>query len=195
VNTFDRRTWLKALAGFALTGALTRHVLAADATGPDPKEVKAVVQKAIEFLKSRQGKDGGFSGDVPGQGPGITAVVVVALLRSGISADDPLVASGLKYLEGKVQKDGGIYEKGLANYVTSVALLAFKDANAEGKYDTLLKNAGKFLKTLQFNEALVEDKDVRYGSAVARTCRTRRCSLRLCSRPAWTRMIPPCRTR
>jgi squalene-hopene/tetraprenyl-beta-curcumene cyclase len=163
VNTFDRRTCLKALAGFALSGALTRRVLAADPAGPDPKEVKAVVQKAVEFLKTRQGKDGGFSGDVPGQGPGITAIVVVGLLRSGVSPDDPLVANGLKYLESKVQKDGGIYDKGLSNYVTSVALLAFKDANTDGKYDTLLKNASKFLKTLQYNEALVEDKDVKYG--------------------------------
>ena len=35
----------------------------------------------------------------------------------------------LTYLEKNVQKDGGIYNKRLANYTTCVALMAFKEAN------------------------------------------------------------------
>jgi hypothetical protein len=133
---------------------------AADEVGVPAKDVKPVVEKAYAFLKSRQGSDGSFSGRVPGQGPGITALVVAALLRNGYGPDDPVVASGLKYLEGQVKKDGGIYDRGLANYVTSVAVMALSEANQGGKYDAILKNATKFLKSLQIEG---DEADVKYG--------------------------------
>ena len=133
---------------------------AADDAGVPPKELKPVVEKGYAFLKGRQGSDGSFSGKVPGQGPGITALVVAALLRNGYGPDDPVVAGGLKYLEGQVKKDGGIYDKGLANYVTSVAVMALHEANQGGKYDTIIKNATKFLKSLQFDG---DDKDPKHG--------------------------------
>src|SRR5205807_4121360 len=61
------------------------------------------------------------------------------------------------------QKDGGIYDKGLANYTTSVALLAFHEANVNGRYDAVIKKAGKFLKTLQFDENDIDEKDPKFG--------------------------------
>jgi squalene-hopene/tetraprenyl-beta-curcumene cyclase len=133
---------------------------AADDIGVPAKELKPVVEKGYAFLKGRQGSDGSFSGKVPGQGPGITALVVAALLRNGYGPDDPVVAGALKYLEGQVKKDGGIYDQGLANYVTSVAVMALSEANQGGKYDTVLKNATKFLKGLQLDG---DDKDTKYG--------------------------------
>jgi len=133
---------------------------AADEVGTTSRDLKPVVAKAIAFLKTRQGTDGSFSGKVPGQGPGITALVVAALLRNGVSPEDPMVANALKYLEGQVKKDGGIYEKGLANYVTSVALMTLSEANQGGKYDAIIKNATKFLKRLQYDS---DEKDAKYG--------------------------------
>jgi squalene-hopene/tetraprenyl-beta-curcumene cyclase len=150
------------LLGGLLLGASAPAGRAAEG-GVDPKEVKALVDKAAAFLKSRQGEDGSFSGKVQGQGPGISALVVAGLLRHGYAPEDPLIAKTLTYLEGKVQKDGGIYDRALANYVTSVALLALTEANQGGKYDTVITNATKFLKSLQYDESLVEDKDLRFG--------------------------------
>jgi squalene-hopene/tetraprenyl-beta-curcumene cyclase len=135
---------------------------AADADlGADPKDVKSALDKAVAFLKKRQGDDGSFSSQRAG--PGVSAVVAAGLLRNGYSPDDPFVARTLGFLEKSVKKDGGIYDKGLANYTTSVSLMAFKEANTKGQYDTLIKNATRFLKRLQEGDSKADEKDVRYG--------------------------------
>jgi len=127
---------------------LTLPVRSADPPlGPDAKDVQALVEKAHAFLAKSQGENGSFSPQIAG--PGITAVVVAGLLQNGYGPDDPVVAKGLAFLEKSVKKDGGIYDKRLANYTTCVALLAFHEANAGGKYDALIKNATAFLKKLQ----------------------------------------------
>ena len=59
----------------------------------------------------------------------MTALVVAALVRNGYSTEDPVVKKALGYLTKKVKKDGGIYDKRLANYTTSVAVMALKEAN------------------------------------------------------------------
>jgi squalene-hopene/tetraprenyl-beta-curcumene cyclase len=141
--------WAVALAGPAR---------AADDLGADPKEVQALVDKGLAYLKQSQSPDGSFSAKTAG--PGITALVVAALVRNGVSPEEPVVKKALEYLEKKVQKDGGIYEKRLANYTTSVALMALSESNKNGKYDTIIKNASKFLKGLQKE---MDEKDANYG--------------------------------
>ena len=130
--------------------------------GPDPKEVQAVLDRAVAYLRKRQGQDGSFAPKLAG--PGVTALVVAGMLRNGYPADDPTVAKALAYIESKVQKDGGIYDKFLANYVTSVAVMALAEANKGGKYDTIIKNATQFLKRLQYGDN-VDPKDPKYGGS------------------------------
>ncbi len=150
-----RRVCSAALAAAVLAAALQAR---ADAAGPDAREVRALVEKARDYLQKHQGADGSFSPRIAG--PGVTAVVVAGLLRNGCSPDDPVVAKGLAYMAKSVKRDGGIYDRGLANYTTSVAMMAFREANAGGKYDTILKNGAAFLKRLQFED---DAKDVKYG--------------------------------
>jgi squalene-hopene/tetraprenyl-beta-curcumene cyclase len=130
------------------------------AVGPDSKDVQVVRDKAVAYLRLHQGKDGSFS---PKMGPGVTALVVAAMLRNGYGPDDPTVSRAMKYLEGRVKKNGGIYDKRLANYTTSVALLAFKEANVGGKYDTVIKNAAAFLKKLQNDDPGADGKELKFG--------------------------------
>ena len=99
------------------------------------------------------------------RGTGISAVVASSLLRSGLGIDDPVVAKTFAYLEKNVQKDGGIYDKFLANYTTSVALMTFAEANTKGKYDSVIKNATQFLRAMQYDDNRVESGDAKYGGA------------------------------
>lgn len=148
--------------GVALAAAVLATGVARAQTGPDPKEVKQVLDKAVAYLRKSQQDDGSFS--AKRVGPGISALVAAALLRNGLSPDDPTVAKTLGYLETKVQKNGGIYDKVLANYTTSVALMAFAEAKTNGRYDSVVKNATHFVKQLQYDDGKnVSPGDPRYG--------------------------------
>jgi squalene-hopene/tetraprenyl-beta-curcumene cyclase len=143
---------------------LAPAVRAADPTaGPDPKEVRAVLDKAVAYLRKTQKEDGSFSPQRAG--PGISALAAAALLRAGVSPEDPLVARTLAYLESKVQKDGSVSDKFLANYTTSVAVMAFSEANKGGKYDALIKDATKFVRTMQYDANQADPKDPKFGGA------------------------------
>ncbi len=77
-----------------------------------------------------------------------------------------MVAKSLKYLEGFVRDDGGIYAQGsrIKNYDTCVNLLAFKAANADKRYDKVIKAADGFLRGLQADGTKDKPKsDIEYG--------------------------------
>lgn len=143
--------------------------LAADGpstAGADVAAYAKSVEKAIGYLQNKaQASDGSYAGHA---GPGVTAVVTLAILRHGRTPDDPLVAKSLKYLEGFVQPDGAIsLEKSMyRNYETSLALVCFAEANRDGRYTKTIKNAEKFLKDNQWTETQGKDKsDASYGGA------------------------------
>src|SRR5262249_23608931 len=103
--------------------------------GPDLKDVQATVDRAVAYLAAPQGQDGTFAPRLGG--PGVSALVAAGLIRQG-RTDAPVTQKTLSYLEKSVKPDGGIYDRGLANYTTSVALIAFHEANAKGKYDAII---------------------------------------------------------
>ena len=132
--------------------------------GP-PAESAELEARAVNFLRPRQTRDGSWSPDR--KEPGITALVVTALLRTGrVVAGDPVVTRGLSFLEQFVGPKGGLSEAPHSNYTTSVAIMAFHEANEGGRYDRIIKGGQEFLKTMQWDEG--EDKgrdsDV-YGGA------------------------------
>jgi squalene-hopene/tetraprenyl-beta-curcumene cyclase len=152
-----------AVALASLVGTLTgaARLDAADpASAPAPAEVKAVLDKGYDALKARQNEDGSFAPKLAG--PGLTALTAAALLKSGRGPDDPVVAKALAYLEKQVKSDGGVYDKRLANYSTCLAVMAFQEANKDGKYDKVIANALTYLKSLQALDG-ADPKDVSFG--------------------------------
>jgi squalene-hopene/tetraprenyl-beta-curcumene cyclase len=121
--------------------------------------------KAVNFLRPRQASDGSWSPDR--KEPGITALVVTALVRSGrVVPADPVVERGLSFLEQFLGPKGGLSEAPHSNYTTSVAIMAFHEANQRGRYDRIIKGGQEFLKTMQWDEGedKTRDSDV-YGGA------------------------------
>jgi squalene-hopene/tetraprenyl-beta-curcumene cyclase len=126
---------------------------------PAGKDIDAVVAKAYEAMNAKQNPDGSFAPKLGG--PGITALMASALIKAGKPVDDPVVAKALAYLEKSIKPDGGVYDKGLANYTTCLAIMTFKEANVGGKYDKVIAGASKFLRGLQ--DGAADAKELNYG--------------------------------
>jgi squalene-hopene/tetraprenyl-beta-curcumene cyclase len=89
-------------------------------------EIRDSLNRSLVWLRAQQNADGSFGKDT--LHPALTALPLVAFQRepTGRFAKEDFVAKGYAYLRGFTQPDGGIYSKenGLANYNTSVCLLA-----------------------------------------------------------------------
>src|SRR5262245_5921096 len=146
---------------FLATVTLATPLTAADpASAPTPEELKVVLDKAYDALKAKQNEDGSFAPKLGG--PGVTALTVAALAKAGRGPDDPVMAKALKYLEKSIKTDGGVYDQRLANYTTCLAIMAFQEVNKDGRYDKVIANATKFLKSLQSLDG-ANPKDATFG--------------------------------
>ncbi len=160
-----RLTRLLVPAVLMAAGLGTYRAVAADAAA-DADTYQRIVQKAVDYLTNTgQAADGSFSAAA---GPGITAIVATGVLANGRGPDDPLVAKSLKYLTGFVQPDGGIYDpkSRIRNYETCLAVMCLDEANADGRYDSQIAVAEKYLKSLQagYDDGQTPS-DVAYGGA------------------------------
>jgi squalene-hopene/tetraprenyl-beta-curcumene cyclase len=157
------RRSLLAVVLLSLVAVVAQPALAADAA-VDAKAYKQAVDKAVEYLKTKgQAADGSYSAFA---GSGVTSIVTAALLRNGLSPEDPVVAKSLKYLEAVAQPDGGVYapKSAYQNYETCLAIMCLAEANKDHRYDKLIKNADAYLKKSQWGEAQGVDKsDPRWG--------------------------------
>jgi len=147
--------------GLVCVSLVSQSVMAAD----EARTYEQVVTRAIDYLRSKgQAADGSYSAQA---GPGVTALVVTAVLRHGRSPDDPAVAKSLKYLEAKVAADGGLNEGSkYRNYETCLAVLAFREANKDHRYDKLLKGADAFIKKDQWDDGEGKSKsDPEFGGS------------------------------
>ena len=92
-----------------------------------PETVQEAITKASLYLQEYgQEPDGSFS---PQSGPALTALAVTALVRTGTSADSPMVLRGVQY--PNVSTIRWWYyqrESAVANYETSIAILLFMSA-------------------------------------------------------------------
>lgn len=147
------------IAFFPICVLLLSHaaVFAADA--------KELVDRGTAYLAKSQAEDGSFSSET---GTGVTSLVTTALLRSGKTPTDPVVAKALEYLSRYVHEDGGIYKPDSThrNYETCLAVVAFHLANKDGKYDDLVANAEKYIKEVQWDAGEGHDESsTSYGGA------------------------------
>ncbi len=168
MRAFYEFWWLPVVLTATLFGA-TRPAIADEAVAKiaDPAEqYRTLVSRGVEYLKVRgQASDGSFSA-AAGVGP--TALVVASLNALAVPAEDPVVAKGLKYLEGYFQADGGIYklDSKHRNYDTCLAMVALAGANRGGKYDQIIDKAEAFVKGIQWDEGEGKSPDdMFYGGA------------------------------
>lgn len=129
-----------------------------------------MVDDGLKYLAKAQSENGSFAPSLRA-GIGSTILITVGLLRSGVGLDDPTLAKALKFLEGSIQKDGGIYSAGmrLTTYESCLGLVCFSLANklaGDGRYDEVVKNCEAFIRGSQYNEANGYSQDDEYFGGV-----------------------------
>jgi squalene-hopene/tetraprenyl-beta-curcumene cyclase len=164
-------------ATIALVGIGCSH--AEEPLPKDPKnlsfrnEVRDSLDRGIAWLTQQQNADGSFGRALTH--PALTALPVVALQREPTGrfrrtpTPEPM-RKAYDYLRGFVQPDGGIYNKdsGLANYNTSVALLALAGAS-DPRDEKLLLAARAYVVGQQASGIAKSETDggIGYGSVGA----------------------------
>ncbi|HEV3138446.1 MAG TPA: prenyltransferase/squalene oxidase repeat-containing protein, partial [Pirellulales bacterium] len=146
--------------------AAARAADTAKSPATDSRLYENTVNKALEYFRAKgQAADGSYSAQA---GPAVTALVATAILKTGRTADDPLLAKSLKYVVGFAHPDGGIYadKSTHQNYETCLAIQCLTEANRDKRYDQPLKNAEKYVRGLQWDETEGHDRSqVTYGGA------------------------------
>src|SRR5947209_1780965 len=113
---------------------------------PKDDAFQTTVDKATAYLKKSQNEDGSWA-KAPNNS-GVTGIVVTGLIRCGVKADEAPAAKGVKYIEGLVNEKAGHIagpdeKAALANYKTSINIMALMAANKGDKYKAVIGNATK----------------------------------------------------
>lgn len=112
-------------------------------------ELENAIGRGLTWLAAKQ-QPGGYWAQP--EYPALTALALTAFQgdpsRYYLKKYEPQVKSGYAYLVSCVKPDGGIYGKDLANYNTSISMMALLVAN-NPDYEPLLKKGRKFLVGLQ----------------------------------------------
>lgn len=140
------RTNGPAIAGVAPAGSVDAAVAG---------RVHAAVAKAHAYLLAQQGEDGSFP--IPGMGsdPGITAIACTGLLstlQGATRENHPAIWQGLDNLLTFQKADGSIFNDQNANYVTSVAVMAFL-ASGDDSYRAAAQKAAEYLGASIYDES------------------------------------------
>lgn len=150
------RTMFLAVTVCAAVGATAPRAAAIDEA--HRQKARDMAAKATEYLKSQQDRaSGGWC--VPEAGgrqpnlPAITGLVVTGmLLDPKADQSDPTVLSGIKYMLNFRQPDGGIYDRMLPSYNTSICVSALSKSTLPQARDAI-GPAQDFLRKLQFSES------------------------------------------
>ena len=107
-------------------------------------EVGIAIDKGLAWLKQHQNADGSWSLN---DYPALTALPLWAYMGQpeGTPAVKPdYIQKGYDFILESARPDGGIYRKGLANYNTSISLVALVLAR-DGRYDGIIRTAHDFV--------------------------------------------------
>jgi squalene-hopene/tetraprenyl-beta-curcumene cyclase len=122
-------------------------------------DARAMIDKAIAYLKTQQdSKSGGWAVNPKGPSfPAITGLVVSGMLMDpSVKESDNAVQEGVRFILANQQADGGIYDKILPSYNTSLCLSALARLKPTPKTNEAIKKAQNFLRSIQFGEGAVE---------------------------------------
>lgn len=142
----------------AAIGALTPAPRAQALDEAHYRLARATIEKAIAYLRAQQDEATGGWGVREGgpQLPAVTALVIHGMLMEPtIDARDASVSRGVDFILGFRQENGGIYDRILASYNTSICLSALSMVNRPDAA-AAVEPAQRFLKGIQWTDEAAE---------------------------------------
>ncbi|TWT38899.1 DUF4159 domain-containing protein [Blastopirellula retiformator] len=100
-----------------------------------PQLVNESISRGINFLRKQQQPDGGWA-EYPGQPGGVTSLVMLAMIESGVDPDDPAIVKALGYLEAKIGQPEH-------TYALSLQIMAYGLADPVGRKAKIVADAQK----------------------------------------------------
>lgn len=115
-------------------------------------EIERAIERGISWLLANQNSNGFWS---TADQPAVTALVLTALnkepSRRFVKNRPSELSRAYDFLLGSVHPDGSIYRLGLANYNTSLALMALATAEDPG-FAPVIRQARRYLATTQIDQ-------------------------------------------
>jgi squalene-hopene/tetraprenyl-beta-curcumene cyclase len=121
------------------------------------RQAEEMIDRAIDYLRSQQHESGGWSvrENAP-VFPGITALATRGLImQPEIGPDDPAVSRAVDFMLDYAKPSGGIYDRVLASYNTSICLSALALVEREDAA-AAIKPAQDFLRSIQWSEESID---------------------------------------
>ena len=158
-----------ALSGFpgwaAVAGAEGTRAVPAN-SGMASRELRKSIRMGVEYLLRSQNSNGWWS---TSEQPAVTGLALTAIQLAPGSRPDRGRSSelnrGYDYLLSSVKPDGGIYRVGMANYNTSLALMALASAHDE-HFQPVITRARRFLANSQIDLGVVGTNDTVFDGGV-----------------------------
>lgn len=104
-------------------------------------EVERAIDKGTKWLVQQQSPEG-YWGE-PAY-PAMTAMALSSLLNQPGPKPEAQIKKGLEFLVSNVKSDGGIYNKGMTSYNTSLSMMALMQSG-DPAYKPIVRNARHFL--------------------------------------------------
>jgi squalene-hopene/tetraprenyl-beta-curcumene cyclase len=151
------RQWIAAsLCAGVVSALLPNAALALDEA--HYRQAREMIDKSIAYLRAAQDDETGGWG-IRGEGPqfpGVTGLVLNGMLMEPeIDERDPSVSRGLDFILSFRQDDGGIYDRVLASYNTSMCLSALAGVNRPDAAAAIAP-AQQFLKRIQWTDESID---------------------------------------
>jgi len=127
------------------------------------KQARGAIDGGLRYLHANLEDDGSWC-----KNAGVTGIVLLAFLKSHRGYDEtdgPFIRRPVEYLLALQKPDGGIYEKQLANYITSIAIQALI-ATENPKHKDAIRKARAYLTGSQLDDGEgYKESDRNYGGA------------------------------
>lgn len=172
IRSTSRRQFIATCIGLGCSGSLFADLSSSSRIPELRSKITTAVEKGLQYLRKSQKAEGYWSSP---DFPGLSGLVIQAFVGAlnGKHGESAVVQKGLKFIRESAKPDGGIYNRGMGNYNTSIALATLVLAG-ETSDQRIIEAARKYLIGAQNKDSAQESGDGGFGYEAGKSGRMSR---------------------